>query len=164
MLSRIATRLGVDATDDEREAFGRSIGDWPPFPDSRDALVALGRRYKLIVASNVDRASFERSEARIGVRFDRLVAAGEVGAYKPDRRMFEAMLKATADFGAPRERVLHVAQSLFHDHVPAQALGLRTAHVDRRRGRGGGATPDPETPVTPDLTVETLAELVERLG
>ncbi len=92
-----------------------------------------------------------------------MITAEEVGSYKPAAANFEFLLaRVAADFGAGPESILHVAQSLFHDHVPAKAMGLATAWIDRRGGHGGGATAQPRQAVTPDFRFDTMAELVER--
>ena len=143
VLEAISRERDAPATAEECAAFGASVGDWPAFSDSAQALAALHRRYRLCVLSNVDRASFARSQARLGVVFDYLYTADEIGAYKPDPRPFRFMLDALEAGGVAAARVLHVAQSLYHDHAPAQAAGLATVWIDRRGGRSGGATADP---------------------
>jgi 2-haloalkanoic acid dehalogenase type II len=162
VLEALGGRLELPVTSAEAEAFGDSVGDWPAFPDSRDALGRLGRRFKLIILSNIDRASFSRSNARLGVTFDAIVTAEEVGSYKPDPRNFEALLRTTAGLGVEAGELLHVAQSLFHDHVPAKAIGLATVWIDRRAGRpGSGATPAARVEVRPDWTFPTLAAFAD---
>ena len=156
-LRRVARGHGVEATTDEMGAFGGSVGNWPAFPDSPAALGRLKARFRLGVITNCDDDLFALSNRRLGVAFDWVVTAQQVGAYKPDRRNFEVALER---LGLPRERVLHVAQSLFHDHVPAKALGLATAWIDRRRGRPGfGATPPADA--TPDLVAPDMATFAE---
>ncbi len=153
----VCSELGVkpDATD--LDAFGGSVADWPAFADSADALTALQARYRLGVITNCDDDLFAASSRRLGVTFDPVVTAQQVGAYKPSTRGFEVAL---ARIGAPRERILHVAQSLYHDHVPAKGLGLATTFVDRRQGRtGSGATPPADA--SPDLTVPSMAAFAE---
>lgn len=159
----VTSTFGVVIRPSDAERFGASVGDWPPFPDSHDALVRLAARFRLVVISNVDRESFARTQRRLDVAFTAVVTAQDTGFWKPDPHMFEAAFARLKDRGITPERTLHVAQSLFHDHVPAQRFGLRTAFVDRYGGTGG-ATPSPATPVTPTLTVRTLAELADRLG
>lgn len=135
----VCERFGADPNDGEAIAFGGSVGTWPAFADSPDALLELKQRFRLGVITNCDDDLFAASNRRLGVAFDWIVTAQSVGSYKPDPRNFEVAL-ATID--VPRDRILHVAQSLFHDHVPAQRLGLRTVWIDRRHGRrGSGATP-----------------------
>ncbi len=151
-LRGVCAELGVVPTDDEAAAFGGSVGDWPAFPDSPAALASLARRFRLAVITNCDDDLFAASNRRLGVTFDWVITAQQVGGYKPDERNFEVAFER---IGLPRERILHVAQSLFHDHVPAKRLGLTTAWIDRRHDRpGSGATP-PASAV-PDLTVPDM--------
>jgi len=157
---RLAARFGRKLSDQEAAAFGRSVRNWPAFPDSAQALELLSSRYALVILSNVDRESFAHSRRRLGCTFRAVITAEEVGCYKPDPRMFEAAISRIQELGFPRESILHVAQSLYHDHVPARQLGLRTVHIDRRLGRtGGGATPAPAVPVHPDWTFARLIDL-----
>jgi 2-haloacid dehalogenase len=139
-------------------AFGQSVGDWPAFPDSAEALARLKQRFRLAVITNCDDDLFAMSNRRLGVEFDWIITAQQARSYKPSKRNFEL---AFSTIEVPRERILHVAQSLFHDHVPAKELGLSSVWVDRRRGKQGfGATPPAEA--APDLTVpdmRTFAEL-----
>ena len=146
VLDRIAARYAANATPAEREAFGASVGNWPAFPDSPDALTRLKRRYRLIILSNVDRRSFAASNERLGVDFDLIVTAQDVGAYKPSPASFPALLAAIPTIGVDRDELLHVAQSLYHDHEPARAVGLPSVWIDRRHGQDGfGATPAPRS-------------------
>lgn len=149
----VCARFGVEPDDAMARAFGGSVPAWPAFPDTADALRQLQSSYRLGVITNCDDDLFAASNERLGVHFDWIVTAQSVGSYKPDPRNFEA---AFATIGLPRARVLHAAQSLFHDHVPAKALGLSTVWIDRRHDRpGAGATP-PAT-VTPDAVFPDLA-------
>jgi 2-haloacid dehalogenase len=158
----MAGKYGVAAEAEDAAAFGRSVRDWPVFEDSPAALASLKRRYKLAIISNVDRASFAYSQARSGIEFDAVITAQDVGSYKPDRKNFQYALARLEALGVRRGRILHVAQSLFHDHEPAKALGLATVWVNRRAGKvGWGATRAPRGRVQPDLIVADLASLVE---
>jgi 2-haloacid dehalogenase len=158
----VGRALGADVTVDDAALLGASVAAWPAFADSPAALADLARRYRLIILSNVDRASFRGSNARLGVSFDAIVTAQDVGSYKPDRRNFEALLGAADGLGIARGRLLHVAQSIYHDHEPAKAAGLPTVWIDRRRDRTGpGATPVPEKTIEPDWTFGSLAEFSE---
>jgi 2-haloacid dehalogenase len=160
--ARIAGHFRAAADAGSADALAQSVGDWPPFADTREALDRLHRRYKLMIVSNVDRASFARTQKQIGVTFDGVVTAEEVGAYKPDPGMFRRAMEVAATWGATPQQILHVAQSLYHDHVPAKALGLSTVWVRRPSRRGEfGATRDPGVTVQPDLTVHSLAELAD---
>jgi 2-haloacid dehalogenase len=157
VLEAMLGHFGQAATRDERAAFGGSVADWPAFADSPAALARLHERFKLGVITNCDDDLFAASEARLGVSFDWVVTAQETRRYKPNPRGFELMFKRV---GLPPARILHVAQSLFHDHVPAKRLGLSTVWVDRRGGQpGSGATP--RATAKPDLTVPDMATLAE---
>ncbi len=161
----LAQELGRPSTPEQDAAFGASVGDWPAFPDSGEALRFLQSRYKLIVLSNVDRASFARSEARLGVTFDAVYTAEDVGSYKPDPANFRFLLeRAQADLGVEPSALLHVAQSLFHDHVPARAAGLANCWIDRRRqsaGGSSGATAAVDAMPAIDFIFFSMAELAE---
>ena len=166
ILSRVwlalASKWGLADDADERERFARSVGEWPAFPDTVEALKRLKARYNLVILSNVDRASFARTNRKLDVEFDRIITAQDLGSYKPDPRNFAALVAAVEALGIPRANLLHVAQSLHHDHVPAQAIGLKTAWIDRRAGQsGGGATRQPAHEVKPDFTFPTLAALAD---
>ncbi len=154
----LGVALGAEVSQADGEHLAGSVGDWPAFPDSQPALAALSARYKLVILSNVDRRSFAGSNARLGVRFDAIVTAQDVGSYKPSPRNFEALLATVRGLGVPEGRLLHVAQSLFHDHVPAKRLGLPTVWIDRRGAeKGWGATPPPSAAVAPDWTFPSMA-------
>jgi putative hydrolase of the HAD superfamily len=147
--------LGAAVTGEDAERLARSVPDWPAFADSPGALAALGARYRLIILSNVDRDSFAASGQRLGVTFASVLTAEDIGSYKPSPRNFAALLAEAARLGIGEGRLLHVAQSLFHNHVPAKRAGLPTVWINRRHGRPGvggmpalpeGATPDWEFP------------------
>ena len=155
VLEAMLGHFGVEASPEERATFGGSVADWPAFPDSVAALAALHERFKLGVITNCDDDLFAASQAKLGVEFDWLATAQQAKRYKPNPRGFELMFERV---GLPPSRILHVAQSLFHDHVPAKRLGLSTVWINRRVGRAGsGATPRAEA--TPDLVVPDMASL-----
>jgi 2-haloacid dehalogenase len=155
-LRGVGADLGAEVTDEDAAAFGGSVVDWPAFPDSAEALATLHARYRLGVLTNCDDDLFAGSSRRLGDPFDMVVTAQQAGAYKPSLHGFALVFER---IGVPRDRILHVAQSLFHDHVPAKSLGLATVWVDRRHGRdGSGATPP--AVATPDLVVPDMATLV----
>lgn len=152
--------LDVEVDAEAAGAFAASVGEWPPFPDSVDALRALQARYRLVVVSNVDDDLFERTGERLGIDFSEVVTAEQVGSYKPARAHFDEVLRR---LDLPKEAVVHVAQSLFHDIAPAKELGFTCCWVDRRGGRAGsGATPPAQA--EPDLTVPDLATLSRKAG
>jgi 2-haloacid dehalogenase len=155
-LRALADELEVALDADAEAGFATSVPRWPAFPDSADALSRLADRFRLGVITNCDDDLFAASASTLGARFDWVVTAQQVRAYKPSLLPFE---RALATIDVPRDRILHVAQSLYHDHVPAQALGMATMWVNRRHDRPGfGATP-PAT-VTPDYEVRDLAGVV----
>ncbi len=123
---------------------GDSVPDWPAFPDSADALARLARRYKLIILSNVHRAGFAGSNRHLRGDFAAIITAEDVGGYKPGPNHFRALDAALPGLGVERAQLLHVAQSLFHDHVPAKRRGPPVG-VDQppprspRLGRDAGA-------------------------
>jgi 2-haloalkanoic acid dehalogenase type II len=156
-MSGLGAELGVSVSDDEAGSLAVSVPDWPAFGDSAAALQRLSRHYALIILSNVDRAGFAASNARLGVTFTSILTAEDIGSYKPSPRNFAALTGEAARLGIAEGRLLHVAQSLFHDHVPARAAGLTTVWIDRRHAKPGwGATPQPPADVTPDWTFTTL--------
>jgi 2-haloalkanoic acid dehalogenase type II len=154
----LGDELGAEVSERDAGALAASVPDWPAFPDSHDALVRLGRRFALIILSNVDRASFARSESRLGVTFASVLTAEEIGSYKPSPRNFAALDQERERIGVAPGKLLHVAQSLFHDHVPAKAAGFPTVWINRRHDRPGwGATPAPPAPVRPDWQFASMA-------
>jgi 2-haloacid dehalogenase len=156
----IAAHFGVAPDPEAAQAFGASIRDWPAFPDSAEALVYLKRHYRLVILSNVDRASFAHSQQKLKVAFDAVFTAQDIGSYKPDPRNFDYLLARLAEQGVAREQILHTAESLFHDHIPAKRIGLATCWIHRRAGQEGhGATRRPETEVRPDFRFPTLAAM-----
>jgi len=161
----VGGRLGAEVTAEEAARLAGSVPDWPAFADSRDALAALGTRFKLIILSNVDRASFAGSNARLGTEFTSVITAQDVGSYKPSQRNFDTLLSEAARLGVGQGKLLHVAQSLFHDHVPAKRAGLPTVWINRRHARPGwGATPEPPAPVTPDWEFPSMAAFAAAAG
>ena len=159
---QLAIEWDVSPDSAEDAAFGRSIASWPPFPDTVEALRYLKQHVRLVILSNVDRGSFQETNQLLGVTFDAIHTAQDIGSYKPDPANFRYLLDRLREQGTPREKVLHVAQSLFHDHVPAKALGLATAWIDRRHAAGGsGATAPVSGDVQYDFRFESLAGLAD---
>jgi len=151
-LRGVAAGIGVDVTRDATAVFSESVRDWPAFADSAEALGRLKARFRLGVITNCDTDLFAASNERLGVAFDWVVTAEAARSYKPSLKGFELALET---IGVPRERILHVAQSLFHDHVPAKQLGLASVWIDRRRGRAGsGATPPADA--APDASYPSM--------
>lgn len=149
--------LGVDPDDRDVAEFAGSVGAWPAFPDTAAALRRLSRRFRLGVITNCDDDLFAQSNRRLGVTFDWIVTAQQARGYKPRLENFEFAFRR---IGVPRERILHVAQSLFHDHVPAKSLGMTTVWIDRRRDKPGfGATPPADA--RPDLAVPDMRSFAD---
>lgn len=147
----------------DADRFGFSVPNWPVFPDTVQALQYLKQHYKLVILSNVDRASFQGTQARLGVAFDAIYTAEDIGSYKPDRRNFEFLIRrVAADLGVDQSGILHTAQSLFHDHIPAKSCGLANAWIDRRHGMASsGATQQVHFKPTIDFHFKSLAEMVD---
>lgn len=159
---RLARRLGLDIpSEQESKQFGDSVGSWPAFPDTVDALRRLSKHYKLVVLSNVDRASFAQSNAGSlqAFPFDLIITAQDIGSYKPDRRNFEHMMKIVrTDFGVEPSQILQTAQSQFHDHQPARKVGIKSVWIERP-GATMGNSGDPIF----DWRFETLGEMASAL-
>ena len=159
---RLAQEWGAapDAAEDAR--FGASVPNWPAFPDSAAALAYLKRHYQLVILSNVDRASFAGSNPKLGVEFDAIYTAQDIGSYKPDLANFRYLLARLAERGVAPGDILHTAQSLYHDHAPAKQMGLASAWIDRRNEPAGwGATSAPPAGVTYDFRFDSLAAMAE---
>jgi 2-haloacid dehalogenase len=159
---RTGEALGAPVSDEWAERLGGSVGDWPAFPDSPDALARLARHYKLIILSNVHRAGFAASNERLRGDFAAIVTAEDVGAYKPAENHFRALDAALPGLGVERSELLHVAQSLFHDHVPAKREGLPSVWINRRHDRPGwGATPEPAEEYSPSAEYPSMAAFAD---
>lgn len=144
------------------ERFAASVPQWPAFADSAAALARLARHYRLLIVSNVHRAGFAASNQRLRGNFAAVITAEDVGAYKPATHHFQALDTTLRDLGIPPDRLLHVAQSLFHDHVPAKRHGLSSVWINRRHDRPGwGATPEPEAEWSYDAEYPSMAAFAE---
>jgi 2-haloacid dehalogenase len=159
---RLAEEWGVSVTVDECEEYGQSVGNWPAFPDSPGALQYLKKYYKLIILSNVDNRTFAQSNRRLEVEFDAIYTAEDIGSYKPSDNNFEYMLSHIGDLGLKREDILHTAESLFHDHKPANRHGIANCWIHRRHNQEGfGATMHPGDMPTYNFRFTSMAELVK---
>lgn len=163
----IARDWGVEPDAELARAFGASVKDWPAFPDSAPSLRELKQHYRLFILSNVDRAGFAASNEKLEVTFDGIYTAQDIGSYKPDPRNFRYLLEhLESDHGIKPERILHTAESLYHDCVPAREFGLATAWIHRRAAKGGGSgatRPVGDEPPPVDFHFTSLAEMVEAL-
>ena len=159
---RLAREWKVSEDEKEAIAFGKSVPDWPAFADTVASLQYLQRYYKLVILSNVDRVSFTGTHRRLGVTFDAICTAQDIGSYKPDPRNFTYLINKVAELGVSKRDILHTAQSLFHDHAPAQAAGLSSAWIDRRHQvEGWGATVPPTGTPKYDFRFVSMAEMVK---
>jgi 2-haloacid dehalogenase len=141
---RLAEEWGIYPTHEECVEYGRSVRNWPAFADSPGALQYLKKHFKLVILSNVDNESFKASNQKLQVQFDAICTAEDIGSYKPAMRNFEYMLEQLSERGIAKEKILHTAESLFHDHKPANSLGLKSCWIHRRHAQQGfGATMHP---------------------
>jgi len=127
-VTSVAERFGLTCTTKQSAALADSVGDWEPFVDTNSALAALKIRYKLGILSNVDRDLFARTAAKLSVCMDVVITAQDVQSYKPAPGHF---LRLLDEYSGPGE-ALHVAQSLYHDGVPAEQLGIPFVWINRR--------------------------------
>ena len=158
---RLAEEWGVAASWTDCAAYGRSIRNWPAFADTAAALQYLKRHYKLAILSNVDNESFSFSNEKLGVDFDAVYTAEDCGSYKPAPRNFDYMLAKLKTLGIEKSEILHTAESLFHDHGPANEIGLASCWIHRRHGeQGSGAAMTTAQTPDYDFRFESLAALV----
>ena len=155
----IAASVGFAPAQSDLDCLATSLGAWPAFPDTVDALNALKTRYGLAIVSNIDDDLFEMTAQRLGIDFDEVVTAQQAQSYKPSHRNFELLIER---LGIDRSRLLHVAESMFHDVVPANEFGLNVVWVNRHGNSGGGATRPADG--KPDLVVPDLATLASLMG
>jgi 2-haloacid dehalogenase len=159
---RTGSKLGRPVSDQWAQRLGQSVPDWPAFPDSADALARLARRYQLIILSNVHRAGFAGSNQQLHGDFAAVITAQDVGDYKPAENHFRALDVTLPRLGLNRADLLHVAQSLFHDHVPAKREGLPSVWINRRHDRPGwGATPEPTEEWAYNLEFTSMADFAD---
>jgi len=159
---RTGDQLGRPVSDEWAQRLGNSVLDWPAFGDSADALARLAEHYRLIIVSNVHRDGFAGSNRQLHGTFAAIITAEDVGGYKPAENHFRALDKTLTDLGVDRAELLHVAQSLFHDHVPAKREGLRSVWINRRHDRPGwGATPEPSGNWSYDLAFNSMGDFAD---
>jgi len=160
VVQQLGSKLGFVPYASELDCIADSLKSWIPFPDTVEALETLKRRFRLAIISNIDDDLFAFSAQHLKVEFDWVITAEQVKAYKPSSDPFEYAIDRV---GLSTERMLHIAQSIYHDIVPAKAVGLSTVWVNRRKGKSGpGAIPPAQG--QPDLEVTDLKALVTILG
>ena len=159
---RLAEEWGVEVSWEECQAYGLSVRQWPAFADSREALGYLKQHYKLVVLTNTDNQSFQGSNARLGVHFDGVYTAEDIGSYKPSDRNFEYMLETLEHQGIAKNEILHTAESMFHDHAPANKHGLANCWIYRRHDKEGfGATMNPGDMPTYDFRFNSMIDMAK---
>ena len=164
---QLALEFGLDNAVKLDKAFGGSVPHWPAFPDSADALRVLKKHFKLVILSNVNVAGFAESNKKLGVEFDAVYTAEDVGSYKPNAANFDYLLShIKSDLGIEPNQILHTAQSLHHDHVPATKAGLHKAWIDRQglaNSENWGATAIVEHRPNVDFRYSSLMEMAQEL-
>jgi putative hydrolase of the HAD superfamily len=159
---RTGEKLHKPVSDEWAQRLGQSVPDWPAFPDSAEALARLASHYQLIILSNAHRDGFTGSNQRLRGDFAAIIAAEDVGAYKPAPNHFRALDIKLAELDLDRKDLLHVAQSLFHDHVPAKRENLPSVWINRRHDRPGwGATPEPSEEWAYNLEFTSMADFAD---
>jgi 2-haloacid dehalogenase len=155
-----ADRFHFEANPSEIRSLYQSVPAWMPFPDTVSALRELQKRHKLVVISNIDDHLFAETRQHLGVEFDAVITAERAGSYKPSLNNFQIALR-TLSISA--DRLLHAAQSIYHDIVPARSLGIRTAWVNRKSARPGigavRASPEGASGERGDVELPDLASL-----
>jgi len=156
---QLAKKWGIKANEADAKEFGESVPRWPAFPDSAEAPAYLKQHYTLVILSNVHNDGIAASAKKMGNPFHHIFTAEMIGSYKPAIRNFEYMLDKLNGLGIAKDKILHTAQSLFHDHAPAQTVGLARAWINRRAGKQGqGATKKLPNQPSVHFEYKTLAE------
>jgi 2-haloacid dehalogenase len=156
VVRRLGQRLGFDPTTAEADSLANSLRDWQPFPDTVAALHRLKKKFKLGIISNIDDELFAATQPKLEVKFDQIITAAQAQAYKPSLATFRL---AQQRIQLPVTDWLHAAQSLYHDVVPARALGISSVWVNRRSQYGGSATK--AASAEPHVTVASVQELAD---
>lgn len=161
----IADVFELQSTETLNKEFGQSVHNWPAFPDTADALRILTKHYRLVILSNIHVEGITVSCRKLGVDFDAVYTAEDIGSYKPSPKNFEYMLEhLKTSLGVEKADILHTAQSLFHDHVPARRFGLSNAWIDRQHladREAWGATMEVGEMPEYDFRFVTLEEMAE---
>lgn len=159
---RLGEEWGVPVTWKECLAYGQSVRNWPAFTDSAGALQYLKKHFKLVILSNVDNESFAASNEKLQVEFDAIYTAEDCGSYKPADRNFDYMIAKLETVGIKKHEILHTAESMFHDHGPANRHGLASCWIYRRHDQEGfGATMNPGEMPNYDFRFDSMADLAK---
>jgi 2-haloalkanoic acid dehalogenase type II len=164
----LAQRFDIQTSIELDQGFAASVPHWPAFPDSADALRILKNHFKLVILSNVNRDGFAASNRKLGVEFDVIYTAQDVGSYKPNPANFDYLIEhIKSDLNINPDQILHTAQSLHHDHVPATKSGLARAWIDRQNlanSDNWGATARVENRPEVDFRFSTMGQMAAQLG
>jgi putative hydrolase of the HAD superfamily len=159
---RLAEEWGIPVSWDECVRYGNSVKDWNPFPDTVEALKYLKQHFKLVILSNVDNQSFSESNKKLNIEFDAIYTAEDIGSYKPSDNNFNYMLAMLKTLGYEKSDILHTAESMFHDHAPANHHGLKSCWIYRRYEQEGfGATMHPGDMPHYDFRFNSLIEMAQ---
>ena len=162
VIKKIGDDLSIAISDREVADFGLSVRNWAAFPDTIAALQKLSAHFKLIIVSNIDNDSIAATKNQLNIDFYRTYTAQDIGAYKPDLKVFNYVFNQLAKEGYHKDEVLHVAESLYHDHVPAKKMGFDSVWINRRFGKSSnGATPKVEKQWEPEYQFKDLASFAE---
>jgi 2-haloacid dehalogenase len=157
-----AERFGFEASSEEIDSLAESVVRWPPFADTVVALKKLHEHFKLVIISNIDDNLFAETRKHLGIDFDQVITAEQAHSYKPSTNNFQIALRKC---GLMSNELLHAGQSIYHDVIPARALGITTVWVNRRSARPGIGAVRTATGAlserTPDIEVPDLATLAE---
>jgi len=158
----MATKWQLKLSDEEAQTFGRSVKHWPQFADSTESLRYLRQHYLIATVTNCDRISYMGSNARLEIEWDGIYTAQDIGCYKPNLRNFHFMFeRARRDLGVLPHEILHVAQSLTHDMVPATQMGMNKVWINRRHNvEGLGATAPPQGDYTIEWEFNSMSDFV----
>lgn len=159
---RLAEEWGLEVDWNECVSYGQSIKKWNAFPDTVEALDYLKRHFKLVVLSNIDNETFSYASNKLEISFDAVYTAEDVGAYKPANKNFDYMLDTIGSIGVAKEQILHTAESMFHDHAPANQYGLTSCHIYRRHSQSGfGATRTPDKMPDVQFRFNSMGEMAQ---
>lgn len=157
VVRRFGAELGFTPSEAEARSLPDSLPRWKPWPDTVDSLQKLKKKFRLAIISNVDDDLFAATRPKLQVEFDEVITAQQARAYKPSLNIFELAFNR---LGTPRNRILHIGQSIFHDVVPARKLGLATVWLNRPSARAGvGAVKAADAKA--DWEITTLSALLD---
>ena len=159
---RLAEEFNVPVDWDECVRYGEGVQHWPAFQDSAGVLQYLKKHFKLVILSNIDNEGFAASNKKLAVEFDAIYTAEDIGSYKPNPMNFEYMLEMQKSLGVTSDKILHIAESLYHDHAPANRIGITSCWIYRRFDKPGfGAVKVPDEMPTYTFQFNSLADFAK---